>query len=148
MAICCVQSGNETGVCQEYCGLPCQYHSTSATDWYCIILPSALLSLRNWQPLSFVTTEGQQNKTVITAVAITTMTMAVPTNRHQNIALSASATYAPLNSTRDALCTSHACLQYDKLWCKPERIHMWCNHVFWTLNWLPIAWPINLSHFI
>jgi len=131
----------------EYCGFPCQYHSTNATNWYFIILPSTLLSLRKWQPLSFVTTEGQQNKTVTTAVAITTMTMAVLMNRHQNIALSAS---APLNSTRAVLYTSHACLQYDKLWRKPERIglHMWRNHVFWTLNWSPVAWPINLSRFI
>ena len=132
----------------EYSGFPCQYHSTNATNWYFIILPSTLLSLRKWQPLSFVTTEGQQNKTVITAVAITTITKAVLTSRQQNIALSASATYAPLNSTCAALCTSHACLQYDKLRCTPEHIHMWCNHVFWTMNWLPFAWPTKLSRFI
>ena len=51
------------GCLSEHWGFPCQYHSTNATNWYFIILPSTLLSLRKWQPLSFVTTEGQQNKT-------------------------------------------------------------------------------------
>lgn len=130
----------------EYCGFPCQYPSANATNWYFIILPSTLLNLRNGQPLSFVTTEGQQNSYYCRRNNDYDNGSAYEqTPEYRNVCF---CHLCSNESTRVALCTSHACLQHDKIWCTPEHIHMWCNHVFWTLNWLSAAWSINLSRFI